>query len=431
LSKKEQGIIKTVDSLNNYKPFKRFANVLRYLVEDYVGIGGFSLGPLSSLSSFNAIEGARVRLGGRTNVKFSKHLMLNGYAAYGFNDEKWKGSAGVSYNFTKKKFFDFPVNQLRFWYQNDVKIPGQELLFTQQDNLLLSFSRGVSNKMLYTETMGVEYAREFQNRLSYILTARHRTQSPAGVLLFDYDKQGEIRYKNAINTAEISLFLRYAPNEKFYQGATYRSVILTRFPVFQLTYNKGFRNIMGGEYNYHQINFKVRKTVYLSPIGYSIMVVEAGRTIGTVPYPLLTIHRANQTYNYQLESYSLMNYLEFVSDKYTAFSMSHNFSGVLFGRIPLIKKLQWREIVTFKALWGGLDERNVPTGQNALLKFPIDETTKNPLTYTMNGIPYMEASVGIGNIFKVLRLDYVRRLSYLDNPNVSKSGIRFRFRVEY
>ena len=431
LSIKEQGVIKTVDSLNNFKPFKRFANLFRYITTDYVGIGRLSLGPISSLYSFNFVEGTRTRFGGRTNANFSKHLMLEGYAAYGFKDEKWKGSLGVLYNFTHKDYFHFPYNQMRAWYQYDVKIPGQEFAYIQTDNALLSFGRGINNKMLYTETMGLEYAQEFKNRLSYTLTAKHKKQAPAGVLLFDYDDKGEIRYKKEITTTELGLTLRYAPNEKFYQGLTYRTIILTRYPVFNLTYNRGFKGLMGGEYDFHNINFKVRKTFYLSPIGYSIAVIEAGRTIGSVPFPLLTVHRANQTYAYQLEPYNLMNYFEFVSDKYASFSMSHNFGGFLFGRIPLLKKLQWREIITFKALWGGLDARNVPTAQNSLLKFPIDEITKKPLTYALNSQPYMEASVGIGNIFKVVRLDYVHRLSYLDNPNVSKWGIRFRFRLEY
>jgi hypothetical protein len=202
LSKKEQGIIKTVDSLNNFKPFKKFVNTLRYFMTDYVGVGGLSVGPITSLSSFNAIEGARVRFGARTNANFNKHLMFEGYSAYGFKDDKWKGSLGILYNFTNKDFFHFPFNQLRLWYQYDVKIPGQELLYTQADNVLLSFSRGVNNRMLYTETMGLEYSHEFQNRLSFTLNTKHKKQAPAGILLFDYDNKGEIRYKSDITTTE-------------------------------------------------------------------------------------------------------------------------------------------------------------------------------------------------------------------------------------
>ena len=160
------------------------------------------------------------------------------------------------------------------------------------------------------------------------------------------------------------------------------------------------------------------------------MVVEGGRTFGTLPFPLLKIHRANQTYAYQLESYNLMNFMEFVSDKYASVNMTHSFGGFFFNRIPLLRQLKWREMVSFKALWGGLDEKNRPNTDNGLLHFPTDPNGA-PLTYTLEKEPYMEASVGIGNIFKVLRIDYVRRINYLDHPNVAKWGIRARFKLEF
>ena len=431
LSKKEQGIMKTVDSLNNYKPFKRFIRIARFAFEGYTPIGGFDLGPANTFYSFNTIEGFRGRLGGRTNAKFSPHLMLEGYAAYGFKDEKWKGYAGLRYNFTNQKFFQFPVNQFRAWYQDEIKIPGQALQFVQEDNIFLSIKRGVNNKMTYNKTIGTEYSREYQNGFSINISAKNITQTPAGVLLFDYESKGETLYKQEIRNTELGMFLRYAPNEKFYQGATYRTPILNKYPIFQLTYNKGIKGVLNSEYDYHQVNFKAEKIFYVAPLGYSDVIVEAGRTFGNVPYPLLTIHRANQTYAYQMESYNLMNFLEFVSDKYAAVNVFHNFGGVFLGRIPLIKKLKWREVVTFKALWGGLDAGSRPNSENGLLRFPIDENTKQPLTYTLEKKPYIEASVGVANIFKVVRIDYVRRLNYLDHPNVTKWGIRTRVKLEY
>lgn len=431
LTQHERGIYKTVDSLNNYKPFKRFIRIARLFFEGYTPIGGFDLGPANTFYSFNPIEGFRGRLGGRTNSKFSPHLMLEGYAAYGFKDEKWKGYGGLRYNFTNQKFFQFPVNQLRLWYQNETKIPGQALQYVQEDNIFLSIKRGVNNKMLYTQTVGAEYTKEHVNGFSYSISAKNFAQAPAGVLLYDYEYKGETLYKKDIRTSELGIFLRYAPNEKFYQGATYRTPILNKYPIFQLSYTKGIKGIFNSEYNYNAVNFKGEKIFYLSPIGYSDIIVEAGRIFGQVPYPLLTIHRANQTYAYQMESYNLMNFLEFVSDKYASINIYHNFGGVVLGRIPLIKKLKWREVITFKSLWGGLDDSNRPSSENGLLRFPVDETTKKPLTYTLEKKPYIEASVGIANIFKVVRVDYVRRLNYLDHPNVTKSGVRLRFKLEY
>jgi hypothetical protein len=125
-----------------------------------------------------------------------------------------------------------------------------------------------------------------------------------------------------------------------------------------------------------------------------------------------------------------MNFLEFVSDKYASVNVTHTFGGFFFNRIPLLRKLKWREMVSFKGLWGGLDDANRPTAENNLLYFPTD-ANGTPLTYTLDKKPYMEASVGIGNIFKLLRIDYVRRLSYLDNPNVPSWGIRARVKVEF
>lgn len=430
LNKRELGIIKSVDSLNNYKPFKRFLKTMKFVFEGYSPIGGFDLGPVNTFYSFNPIEGLRVRVGGRTNVKFSPHLQLEGYGAYGFKDEKFKGFAGIKYNFANQPFMHFPVNQLRVWYQDEIKIPGQALQFVQEDNIFLSFKRGVNNKMIYTRTIGGEYAQEYRNGFSFSVTAKNQQQSPAGVLLFDFDNKGETLYRKNITTTELGGTIRFAPNEKFYQGNTYRSPILTKYPILQLNYAKGINGLLNSGYNYHTISFKGEKVFYLSPLGYSDLIVEGGRTFGKVPYPLLTVHRANQTYAYQMEAYNLMNFLEFVSDKYASVNYYHNFGGFFFGRVPLFKRLKWREIVTFKSLWGGLDEQSKPNSENGLLRFPVDENGK-PLTYTLEKKPYIEASVGIGNIFRFIRVDYVRRINYLDHPNVSKWGIRTRIKVEF
>ena len=430
LTPHEQGIYKTVDSLNNFRPFKRFMKGVRILFEGYAPVGGFDIGPMNTFYSFNPIEGFRLRLGGRTNLKFSQHLMLEGYGAYGTRDDKLKGYAGARYNFGTGRVLRFPYNQLKMWYQDEIRIPGQDLQFVQEDNLLLSIKRGVNNKMIYTATAGVEYLKENQTGFSYSFTAKNTRQRPAGVLFFDYDYKGERKFKKEITSSEVGMMLRYAPNEKFYEGATYRTPILTKYPVLELLYTAGIKGILNSEYNYHRIQFKGEKIFYLAPFGFSDLIVEGGRTFGQVPYPLLSAPRANQTYAYQMESYNLMNFLEFASDKYASINYYHNFQGFFFGRVPLLKKMKWREIITFKSLWGGIDAKNIPSNDNSLLRFPVDEKGQ-VLTHSLEKKPYIEASVGIGNIFRVVRVDYVRRLNYLDLPNVSKSGIRMRAKLEF
>lgn len=430
LSKQELGLQKMIDTLNHDRKFVRLVKTVRFLFEGYTAVvPAFEIGPVNTFYSFNPIEGLRVRLGGRTSFKFSERLMLEGYGAYGFRDKKWKGYAGVNYALGGK-VRTFPLHQVRVWFQDEIKIPGQELQFVQEDNFFLSFKRGVNNKMIYGQTVGIEYEKENRSGFSYTLFSKKINYMGAGALKFDFNDSGEVRFKPDIRVTEAGFTLRFAPNEKFYQGARYRIPFLTKHPIFNFSYTAGIKNALNGEYDYHSLKFKMSKGMFLSPIGWGILTVEAGRTFGQVPYPLLTVHRANQTYAYQLESYNLMNFLEFVSDKYASVNYFHNFGGVIFGRIPLLKHLKLREVFTVKALWGGVDQKNLPNGSNGLLNFPVDDMG-NPITFTLEKKPYIEGSIGVANIFKVLRVDLVRRFTYLDNPNAPKMGIRIRFKPEF
>lgn len=430
LSKSEKGLEKTLDSLYKNRSFRNLIGGIRFLFEGYSHLGGFDVGPVNTFYSFNPVEGLRLRVGGRTNYRFSERLMLEVYGAYGFKDERWKGFAALRYSFGSEKVRLFPLNQLRVWYQNDIKIPGQNLLFVNEDNFLLSFKRGINNRMIYTETLGLDYTHENRTIFSYVFSIKNVRQNGAGALLFDYFHDGELRRKTDLTTTQLGLSLHYGPNEKFYEGSTYRTPILNKYPIFDLVYEAGVKGLMRGEYNFHSLQFKAKKAFFVSPFGYSIGIVEAGRVFGQVPYPLLAIHRANQTYSYQLESYNLMNFLEFVSDKYVSVNYFHNFGGVFLGRVPLLKKLKWREVLTVKALWGGVDQRNMPNNDNDLLRFPIDESGVS-ITNVLGSQPYVEGSVGIANIFKIVRVDLVRRFTYTNLPNVSKLGVRVRVKMEF
>lgn len=175
----------------------------------------------------------------------------------------------------------------------------------------------------------------------------------------------------------------------------------------------------------------MNKRFYLSQLGFSDVLLEGGYIFGKVPYPLLTIHRANQTYSYQLNSYNMMNFLEFVSDRYAALNIDHYFNGFIFNKIPLLKKLKLREAITGKILYGGVRDENNPDVNSSTFKFPVDKATLLPTTYTLNRGPYVEVSAGIMNIFKLVRVDVVKRLSYLNHPEVTKWGIRTRVKMDF
>ena len=173
----------------------------------------------------------------------------------------------------------------------------------------------------------------------------------------------------------------------------------------------------------------ISRRYYISIIGYTDVTLEAGKIFGTVPYPLLFIHRANQSYAYQKDSYNLMNFLEFVSDRYASINIDHSFNGFILNKIPLIKRLKFREIVTFKMIYGDLADMNNPVNNNKLFKFPVDENNL-PLTYSLAQKPYIEAGVGLSNILRIFRVDLIKRFTYLSNPGVTDIGFRIQFRLD-
>jgi hypothetical protein len=191
----------------------------------------------------------------------------------------------------------------------------------------------------------------------------------------------------------------------------------------------GVKGIFNSQYNYQNISARLEKRVYLSQLGYSDVIFEGGYIFGKLPYPLMTIHRANQTYAYQLNSYNLMNFQEFVSDHFISFNIDHHFNGLFFNRVPLLRKLKLREVVSFKAIYGGVRDENAPSKDPTLIQYPV--TAGETTTFSLNGTPYMEGSVGITNIFKLIRVDLVKRFNYLDHPFVASLGIRARFKFDF
>jgi hypothetical protein len=432
LAQAEVEIYRNVDTLQKIPSFRRFMDISTLVLAGYKNFGKVEMGPANTFYSFNPVEGFRLRLGGRTTPEFSKRFYAETYVAYGFKDEKWKYFLSGTYSFNNKSIYKFPGNYLRASFQRDTKIPGQDLQFVQEDNFLLSFKRGDNHRWLYNDIYRLQYVREFENHFSYSAGLTKWKQTPAGILRYQYDNYNDnIVDVNHLNTTELNVQLRYAPNEQYYQGKLYRTPIFNKYPIFTLNYNMGIKDFLDGEYNYHNLNGSIFKRVYLSQFGYADVTAEGGYILGkNIPFPLLSIHRANQTYAYQLNSYNLMNFMEFVSDQYAAINVQYYMNGFLFNKIPLIKKLKLREVFSIKSLWGDLRDENNPAMTNNVFRFPVDPSG-NPISYTLNSGPYVEGSVGIANIFKLLRVDLVKRFTYLDNPEVAEWGIRARFKLDF
>ena len=302
----------------------------------------------------------------------------------------------------------------------------------QEDNELLSFKRGENESYLYNDIYRLDYKAEFENNFSITAGLSKWKQQPAGVIRYELrPEQGEPYLVNELNTTELSVGIRWAPNEQYYQGKLYRTPIFNKYPIFTVNYTAGIKGLLDGEYNYHNFTASAFKRVYLSQLGYADVTLDGGYTLGKdIPYPLLTIHRANQTYAYQLQSYNLMNFMEFISDHHAAMNIQYYMNGFILNKLPLIKRLQLREVFSFKALYGGLRDQNNPTLNNKVYAWQTN-SEGDISSFTFGSKPYMEASVGLSNIFKILRVDLVKRLNYLDQPNVSQWGVRARIKFDF
>ncbi|HEX4849942.1 MAG TPA: DUF5686 family protein, partial [Puia sp.] len=288
---------KNVDSLQNMPSYKRFMDMATLLFAGYKSFGKFEVGPVNTFYSFNPVEGFRLRLGGRTTPQLSKRLYFETYAAYGFKDQQWKGYLGVTYSLNNKSIYDYPLNYLRASAQRETKIPGQELQFVQEDNFLLSFKRGENDKWLYNNFYRLDYVHEFSNHFSYTLGFKSWLQEPAGTLQYIKEENGTEQIVNSLTTTELSAEVRWAPHEQFYQGKVYRIPIINQYPIFTLRFTQGVKGLFGGEYNYSNLVLRMEKRVYFSQFGYADMALEGGYIFNQLPYPLLFIHRANQTYS--------------------------------------------------------------------------------------------------------------------------------------
>lgn len=426
LSEQEKNVYVMVDSVQNIPAFKRTMDVVMLLVAGYWNFGYVDMGPVNTFYSWNEIEGFRLRVGGRTSEKFSKKFRLDGYLMYGFKDERYKYSFSATQSLNKRSLRERPQHSISAMYQRATNFPGMEMMFINEDNLLLSFKRGKADKIIYYDMFKVEHKKDWRNGFSSTFILKNIEQEPGGTLEFNYEDYS----LDHITSSEITGIIRFAPNETFYDGMDYRTPILSKYPIMQFTFTQGFKGVLNGDYKYSKLKLNLFKRFYLSPIGFTNFEIEAGKIFGTVPFPLMFVHRANQTYSYQLRSYNLMNFLEFVSDEYVSLFVEHHFNGFIFNKLPLIKHLKFRSIVSFKGIYGNVTDENDPNITSGLMQFPID-AYGNPTTFTLDEDPYMEVSVGIGNIFKVFRVDLIKRLTYLDNPSVSDIGIRARFKFEF
>lgn len=436
LTQKEQDIYRMIDTLQTVPAFQTSVDLLEMFITGYYSTGPVSIGPINSIYTFNDIQGARIRVGGATSYELSKKFRATGSLTYIPKLGDFRYSLSYAFSF-RKDWFEFPKKELKIAYNYDTNFPGQRIGLTNDENFLLSFRRGVLDKMLDFKSFKVNYLHEYHSHFSYELFFENLDQQAIGNWQFGYENGNDPAVLRSINTTEFGLNLRYAPNEEFIQGIDFRLPIFNKYPILNLNYSIAVKDVLGSNLNYHRLTFRAFKKFQFSVLGYAHIAIESGKTFGEgIPYPVLFIPRANQTYAFESYSYNMMNFLEFAYDQYASATVRYYFNGFIFNKIPLLRRLKLREALSFKALYGKMSDANNPNLHPELIQFPTDEQG-NPTTFLFGNQPYMEASAGVENIFKILNISFVKRLNYLGNPNVPALfgvkglGLRFLISVEF
>ena len=410
-----------LNDLRSLTAYKVFEKGIEILVSGYVPMGKkdkVEFGPVNTLVSFNDVEGARFRIGGVSTANLSKHWFGRGYAAYGTKDKKLKYYGELEYSFNEKKRHsrEFPIHSLRLSHKYDTEAIGQKYEFTNPDNFFLSFKRMPDTLKMYQRTTALEYKLELENNLSITASLSHIRQEATKYLPFKYSN-GNI--DSHLDFTPITLTLRYAPGEKYVQTKSYRIPVNLDAPIFQISHTYAPGGKLGGsKYTINKTEVSFQKRFWLSAFGYVDAMLKGGHVWSTTPYTALFIPNANLSYTIQPECFNLLSPMEFVTDSYVVFDFTYWANGAILNYVPYLKKLKLREVFAFRGVWGDLSDKNNPQYNKWLPQFPAET---NPVE--MKSTPYMEISAGLDNIFRILRIDYVWRLSYRDTPGVDKSGL--------
>lgn len=442
LTGSERGMGTFIDNLTKTKGFKYLLFGMKVLIENYVETGGkthpslVDIGPINTMVSTNFIDGMRTRLSAQTTANLNPHLFVSGYYARGWDSRKNYYKGQVTYSFNKKEYmpWEFPKRTLTFTSTYDVCSPSDKFMPTDKDNVFTSFKWTDVDKMMFYNRQ--ELAFEYEQDWGFKTTVKLKTEEneACGKLYFTplslYDAAPPAIEHGKIRTTEASIELRYAPGETYVNTKQRRLKINYDPPVFTLSHTVGVKGVLGGDYNYNFTEASVYKRFWLNSWGKLDVTLKGGIQWNKVPFPLLIMPAANLSYIVEDETFNMINNMEFLNDRYASLDVSWDLNGKIFNRIPLIKKLKWREWLGVKVLWGTLTDKNNPTlaanaGDPLLMQFPEGSYVMDPHR------PYIELIAGIHNIFKIFHVQFVHRLNYNGLPTAKKNGVRLMMRFTF
>ena len=424
-----------LDSLKKNNKIRISAKLVEASVKGYYNAGKFEVGPYLLIYNHNSVEGSRFRLGGRTNVAFSTRWIIDGYLAYGIRDNRFKGSLQTEYFLNKERW-----SKIGIQFRDDIENVGSHDEFYSPGTFLtFATSLGGSDKMNKTQIFRTWIESDLIKGMTGKLVFTRKTFDPVSP---DYyfawysDPERTVKSLNYI-TGEIALILRYQPKATYVLDGVRRFPInFNKYPVFSFEYYMGLPGFMNGDFKYHKIVADIYHNFNFGGLGNIIYDLSFTKVFGQLPYPLLVTLAGNQSVFITSHTYNMMNYGEFVLDEALEMSMTYHMNGLIMNKLPLLKKLRLRTVVGARAAFGSFNDKlngfyDPVNNRTAILPDSIrgnSLTRFNTLSYNR---PYAELSYGIENIFGFLRVDLIQRLTWLENPDIHRFGVKiigeFRF----
>ena len=416
LNKNEKDIYGLLDTLNTIPKFKRIYSLATILASGFIEIPKWKMdyGPLFSTFGYNAVEGIRLRAGGRTYFGPNDIWRLQGYLAYGFGDQQIKYGISGKWLLNNKNRLIISGGNRR-----DIEQLGVSLT-TTNDVLGRSFASnslfvaGNNDKLSSINLTMASVEMEPVKNLTVQTGFSFRTLKSAwSKFSLDYiDNNGIIQ--SEVKQSEFNLLVDYTPKRKTIGHGVERQLVDINFARFFVNYSQGAKGLFDSDFNYQKLQFYYRQPILIGGFGRLFPSIETGKIFGKVPLGLMGVIPGNQSYFQIDNTYNLMNFYEFVADQYVAIHVEHHFNGKLFSKVPFLRKLNLREIVGIRGVYGTVSDANKSINASGL-------------NYLAPEKGYWEYNAGIGNIFKVFRIDCVWRGSYLNLPDVNKFGIKGSF----
>lgn len=450
LTKSESSMNSFIHRIEQIKGFKYIIFGVKAFVENFVETGDqnhpskVDIGPINTMITKNFIDGWRTRVSAQTTANLNKHWFLSGYYAHGWHSNKNYYKGELTYSLNKKDYLprEFPKRTISFTSTYDIISPSDKFMHTDKDNVFTAFKWATVDKMMFYNRQQLSFEYETEWGFKTTVGVKAEENEAAGRLFFNKlstgtdftfpegTAVGDLLHNGKMRTTELSVRFVLAPGRTYINTKQRRVPINLDAPEFSLGHTMGLKNVLGGQYNYNFTEAGIYKRFWMKSWGKIDTYIKAGAQWNRVPYPLLIMPAANLSYIVQDESFNMINNMEFLNDRYASLDVSWDLNGKIFNRIPLLKKLKWREYIGVKCLWGKLTDKNNPflaenAGSDVLMQFPEGSYVMDPKR------PYVEMAAGIHNIFKILHVEYVHRFNYTSLPTSKRDGVRFMLRMTF